>query len=102
MTSNGATSPSTGCSSIHSPRFVPPNLPHGELLDYVEGQRDLEAGIVRAIGSPGERFAEDKLRMLRAVRFAARFGFRIEAATAEAIPGLASQHPPGIQRAGSR
>ena len=70
---------------------TPPNMPHGELLDYVGGRRDLEIGIVRAIGSPGERFAEDKLRMLRAVRFAARFGFRIEAATAEAILGLAPQ-----------
>jgi poly(A) polymerase len=70
---------------------TPPNMPHGELLDYVGGRRDLELGIVRAIGSPGERFAEDKLRMLRAVRFAARFGFRIEAATAEAIVGMAPQ-----------
>ena len=60
------------------------------MLDYVEGRRDLELGIVRAIGSPIKRFAEDKLRMLRAVRFAARFGFRIEAATAEAILSLAA------------
>ena len=59
-----------------------PNTPHGELLDYVEGQRDLERGIVRTIGQPELRFAEDKLRMLRAVRFAARFGYVIEAETA--------------------
>jgi poly(A) polymerase len=65
-----------------------PNTPHGELLDYVEGRRDLERGIVRTIGQPGQRFAEDKLRMLRAVRFAARFGYVIEAATAEAIRSL--------------
>ncbi len=77
MTSSGATSPSTDCCSIRSPTH--PNTPHGELLDYVEGQRDLERGIVRTIGEPEQRFAEDKLRMLRAVRFAARFGYAIEA-----------------------
>jgi poly(A) polymerase len=68
-----------------------PNTPHGELLDYVEGRRDLERGIVRTIGLPEQRFAEDKLRMLRAVRFAARFGYVIEAATAEAIRSLCAQ-----------
>jgi poly(A) polymerase len=57
----------------------------GEILDYVQGQRDLKAGVIRAIGEPERRFAEDKLRMLRAVRFAARFGFEIEAATFAAI-----------------
>ena len=50
----------------------------GEILDFVGGQRDLEAGVVRAIGDPDRRFGEDKLRMMRAVRFAARFGFEIE------------------------
>ena len=44
----------------------------GEVLDFVGGRKDLEAGIIRAIGDPAQRFAEDKLRMLRAVRFAAR------------------------------
>jgi poly(A) polymerase len=68
-----------------------PNMPDGELLDYVDGRRDLERGIVRAIGSPEQRFAEDKLRMLRAVRFAARFEFTIEDATLAAIRGLAPQ-----------
>jgi poly(A) polymerase len=53
----------------------------GRVLDFVGGQADLNAGIVRAIGDPGERFREDKLRMLRAVRFAARFAYRIEDAT---------------------
>jgi poly(A) polymerase len=57
----------------------------GEILDYVEGQRDLKTRLIRAIGEPERRFAEDKLRMLRAVRFAARFGFEIEAATFSAI-----------------
>jgi poly(A) polymerase len=46
---------------------------NGEVLDFVGGRRDIEAGIIRAIGDPERRFAEDKLRMLRAVRFAARF-----------------------------
>jgi poly(A) polymerase len=57
----------------------------GEVLDFVGGRRDLEAGIVRAIGDPERRFAEDKLRMLRAVRFAARFEYEIEAGTLAAI-----------------
>ena len=55
------------------------------VVDYVGGQRDLAAGVVRAIGDPGRRFAEDHLRMLRAVRFATRFGFAIERSTAAAI-----------------
>jgi poly(A) polymerase len=53
----------------------------GEVLDFVDGQADLEAKVIRAIGEPDRRFAEDKLRMMRAVRFAARFGFETEAAT---------------------
>jgi poly(A) polymerase len=53
----------------------------GEVLDFVGGQADLEAKVIRAIGEPDRRFAEDKLRMMRAVRFAARFGFETEAAT---------------------
>jgi poly(A) polymerase len=56
-----------------------------EVLDFVNGQADLLAGVVRAIGRPDRRFAEDKLRMLRAVRFAARFGYEIEAKTFRAI-----------------
>jgi poly(A) polymerase len=58
---------------------------NGDVLDFVGGQKDLSAGIVRAIGDPERRFAEDKLRMMRAVRFAARFGFEIEATTFRAI-----------------
>ena len=57
----------------------------GEVLDFVGGRADLDAGIIRAIGDPSRRFAEDKLRMLRAVRFAARFGYAIEPATLAAI-----------------
>ena len=60
-----------------------------EVLDYVGGRDDLRAGIIRAIGQPAERFREDKLRMIRAVRFAARFRYAIEAATFSAIMKLA-------------
>lgn len=56
-----------------------------EVLDYVGGRNDLRAGIIRAIGRPAERFHEDKLRMVRAVRFAARFRYAIEANTFTAI-----------------
>src|SRR5713101_791769 len=55
------------------------NPENGEILDYVGGRADLKARLIRAIGEPSRRFAEDKLRMLRAVRFAARFGYAIEA-----------------------
>ncbi len=54
-------------------------------LDFVDGRRDLAARVVRAIGDPALRFAEDKLRMMRAVRFAARLGFAIDPATSAAI-----------------
>jgi len=62
-----------------------------EVLDFVGGRNDLDAGIIRTIGDPERRFSEDKLRMLRAVRFAARFGYAIEPATFQAIRKLASQ-----------
>jgi poly(A) polymerase len=62
-----------------------------DLLDLVGGREDLEGGLIRAIGDPVERFTEDKLRMLRAVRFAARFDFRLEPSTAGAIARLASE-----------
>jgi poly(A) polymerase len=62
-----------------------------DVLDFVGGRSDLTAGIVRAIGDPERRFAEDKLRMLRAIRFAARFEYTIDAATLAAIRKLAAQ-----------
>lgn len=62
-----------------------------EVLDYVNGRVDLKAGIIRTIGDPERRFAEDKLRMLRAVRFAARFDYTIDPQTFAAIQKLASQ-----------
>lgn len=59
-------------------------------LDYVGGQDDLKNNIVRAIGNPHERFAEDKLRMLRAVRFATTFQFSLDAATLRAVQAHAT------------
>ena len=58
---------------------------NGEVLDFVGGQKDLSERTIRAIGDPELRFAEDKLRLMRAVRFAARFGFEIEPTTFRAI-----------------
>ena len=62
-----------------------------EVLDFVGGREDLQAKIIRTIGAPELRFAEDKLRMLRAVRFAARFDYVIEPATFRAIQRLAPE-----------
>ena len=66
----------------------------GRYLDFVGGRNDLDARLIRAIGSPAERFAEDKLRMLRAVRFAARLDFAIESETLAAI----RHHAPEIEQ----
>jgi poly(A) polymerase len=60
------------------------------VLDFVSGEQDLNAKIVRAIGNPHERFREDKLRMLRAVRFTATLGFSLDPETADAIRAMAS------------
>lgn len=67
---------------------------HDEVIDHVGGLGDLEQGRIRAVGQAEQRFAEDKLRMLRAVRFAARFGFDIEADTAQAI----ARHAPAVSQ----
>ena len=61
------------------------------VVDYVGGQRDLDEGIIRAIGDPSMRFGEDHLRMLRAVRFSANFAFPLESHTRDAIDLLAHQ-----------
>ena len=62
-----------------------------QVLDHVGGLADLQHQIIRTIGSPDKRFGEDKLRMLRAVRFAARFGYKIDPDTLRAIKQLAPQ-----------
>jgi len=70
------------------------------LLDYVEGLADLEAGVLRTIGTPPVRFAEDPVRILRAIKFATRLGFRIDERTWEAMihnaPRLARSAPPRV------
>ena len=63
----------------------------GEIVDFVGGRADLESGVIRTVGSPSDRFSEDYLRMLRAVRFAARFGFVLEEETEAAIRQHASR-----------
>ncbi len=63
----------------------------GQVIDYVGGLADLRAGVIRAIGDPAARFREDKLRLLRAVRFSARFGFPIDDATRRALVAMADQ-----------
>ena len=63
----------------------------GEILDYVGGRADLDARVLRAIGDPRKRFAEDKLRLLRAVRFATTGPFQIERETWDAMGEMASE-----------
>ena len=62
-----------------------------QLLDFVGGRADIERRIVRAIGDPRERIKEDKLRLLRAVRFAARFGFALDPVTEQAVQDMHEQ-----------
>ena len=62
-----------------------------QVLDFVGGEKDLAAGVLRAIGDPHARMEEDKLRMLRAVRFAATFEFDLDDATADAVRSMADQ-----------
>ena len=59
------------------------------VIDYLGGRSDIAAGIVRAIGDPQKRFDEDKLRILRAIRFGARLGYRIEERTWDAVLAMA-------------
>jgi poly(A) polymerase len=62
-----------------------------EILDYVGGKKDIELGLIRAIGNPHERFKEDRLRMMRAARYSSRFSFPIELQTFNAILEHASE-----------
>jgi poly(A) polymerase len=62
-----------------------------KVLDFVGGREDLERRVVRAIGDPRQRFAEDKLRMIRAIRFAARLDFSLDPPTAAAIHEMAPE-----------
>ena len=65
-------------------------LPDGEIVDPFNGADDIKAGIIRCVGTPCERFNEDGLRPLRAVRFSAQLGFEIDKTTLDAIPGALS------------
>lgn len=67
-----------------------------KIFDYVDGMKDLERGVIRAIGNPSERFFEDRLRMIRAVRFAARFNFHMDPETEEAIQENADSLFPAV------
>lgn len=67
-----------------------------KLYDYVEGEKDLKKGVIRAIGNPHERFAEDRLRMMRAVRYSTRFNFPIEPDTLQAIIAHSKELLPAV------
>lgn len=67
-----------------------------KLLDFVGGQKDLKKGIIRAIGNPHDRFLEDRLRMMRAVRYSTRFDFPIESETLQAILAHAATLLPAV------
>jgi len=77
--------------SLLDEHIADPKLLRSAVIDYVGGLDDLDAGIIRAIGRAELRFEEDRLRMLRAVRFAARFGFELDPETLRAIRSLASR-----------
>jgi len=66
------------------------DLKTGQVLDFFDGLTDLKSKVIRAIGVPEDRFTEDALRLMRAVRFASRFGFTIEPQTEVAIQKLSS------------
>jgi len=73
------------------------NIADFSIVDHVDGMADLERGLIRLIGDPGVRYREDPVRMLRAVRFAVKLGFRLEEETARPLPEMApllEQVPP--------
>ncbi len=67
-----------------------------QILDYIEGRADLEKKLIRAIGNPHDRIKEDRLRMIRGVRLACRFGFQIEQKTQDAIRAHAKELFPAV------
>lgn len=67
-----------------------------QIFDFVGGLDDIRKGVIRAIGDPIERFTEDRLRMMRAVRYSTRFGFPIESDTLQAILKFASTLLPSV------
>jgi poly(A) polymerase len=83
--------PSAAANSPHDDRIARNANLRAAVIDHVGGLADLDAGVLRAIGDPHRRFEEDQLRLLRAVRFAARFGFELETQTAAAMRALAAR-----------
>ena len=77
--------------TINAMAWLPTDLEsgRGRVIDPYDGARDLEAGVLRTVGDPRERFAEDALRLVRAARFAGRFGLAVDPGTEEAIRELA-------------
>ncbi len=69
-----------------------------EIFDYIGGKQDLHLKLIRAIGNPIDRLKEDKLRMLRAIRYSTRFGFQIEKKTQEAIEAIAPELFPAVSK----
>jgi tRNA nucleotidyltransferase/poly(A) polymerase len=70
-----------------------------EIIDYVDGREDMQAGVLRAIGEPADRFSEDQLRLMRAVRFATVLDFQIESRTWQAVCALSDKiHSVSIER----
>ena len=67
-----------------------------ELIDFVQGKQDLDSRLIRTVGSPAQRFADDKLRVIRAVRLASQLGFKIDRETYEEIQVYASQVLPQV------
>lgn len=68
----------------------------GKILDFVEGRQDLEKKLIRAIGNPHQRIAEDRLRMIRAIRLSCRFHFKVDPFTAQAILDHAKELFPAV------
>lgn len=91
FTMNGLLLDPLGETGLWKENASDPGLIRASVLDFVGGVEDLDAGVVRAIGRAELRFEEDHLRMLRAVRFAARFGFELAAETMRAIQMLAKK-----------
>ncbi|HIT32669.1 MAG TPA: tRNA nucleotidyltransferase [Candidatus Enterenecus stercoripullorum] len=75
--------------------------PDGSVIDPFGGLGDLEAGVLRCVGDPVQRFSEDRLRLFRALRFAAQLGFALDASVAEALARAPSTAPLAAERVGA-
>ena len=99
FTINGLLLDPVSAGGVLDGRLGDPKTLRSAVIDYVGGVADLDAGVMRAIGRAEARFEEDRLRMLRGVRFAARFGFDLEAGTRSAMRTLAARiHAVSLER----